>query len=344
MTRIAASHEQQKGFVRSARILLFALVACVALGVFAVAPAYGESVIHWAGSLTAGGEGRFYADDTRVDTVGTLRLQARTLTFPLRAFFDGRLRLAGPVIGEGAWGGQADVDRLYLRLYLPFADLTLGRQFVNWGVGYAWSPTDVFNPPDPTDPQGIRRGIDAVVAQIPVGPLDHWTVALADARYGVRRRGYASGTDWSVAAVSGGGDTVVGADLKGDLGVGWHAAAAHRIPGALAGEPTTTLLVGADYSWLAGNLFWVGEYLVETSGGDTAQHTFQQITYRLNDFTSINGTLLAPLQGGARWWSASYRSVLSAQSELRLALTLLDGVLVAPMERARLGAEFVFTF
>ena len=132
-------------------------------------------------------------------SLGILRLQARTLTYPWRIFFDGRLQAKGPVNQPRAWETKADVDRLYLRLYLAAVDLTFGRQTVNWGVGYAWSPTDVFNPPDPTDPQGLRRSIDAAVAQVPVGPLDYWTVAVADQRFGVRRRGNMSGTDWSLA-------------------------------------------------------------------------------------------------------------------------------------------------
>ena len=57
---------------------------------------------------------------------------------------------------------------------------------------------------------------------------------------------------------------MIGADLKGDLGVGWHMAVAHRMPGAPPAEPTSTVLLGADYSWLGGSLLWVGEFLIQT--------------------------------------------------------------------------------
>lgn len=337
------------------RLISFALPIFLSIAVgfvlaaFASPPAFGQATtIHWGGTISAGGEAFFYEEETHIDAMGALRLQARTLTYPWRVFFDGRLRATGPMNTDGSWETKSDVDRLYLRLYLPSADITLGRQFVNWGVGYAWSPTDVFNPPDPTDPQGLRKGIDAAVAQIPVGPLDYWTIALAEKRYGVRRRGNISGTDWSVAAISDAGDTVIGADLKGDLGVGWHVAFAHRISDAPSAKSTSTLLLGTDYSWLSGDLFWVGEVLIQPNpiSGETESHTFQQLTYRWDDFTSISGSVLAPLQSGVRWWNASYHTVLSAQSELTVALTLLDGDFGPglPAERARLKAEYAYAF
>lgn len=344
----ADRNQKRRRAVFAVPAFLAAFAVCVAMAASASPTAYGQAMIHWGGSVTAGGEALFYEGDTRVDALGSLRLQARTFTHPWRIFFDGRLRGKGPVDAKGDWDIKADVDRLYLRLYLASADLTLGRQFVNWGVGYAWSPTDVFNPPDPTDPQGLRRGIDAVVAQVPVGPLGYWTVAVADQRFGVRRRGNMSGTDWSVVAISDAGDTVIGADFKGDLGVGWHMAVAHRMPGAPTAEPTSTVLLGADYSWLGGSLLWVGEFLIQTKPNfeGSGSHTFQQLTYRVDEFTSVSGSLLAPLQGGVRWWNAAYQTILSAQSQLRVALTFLDGDTgpLLPLERARLSAEYTYAF
>jgi hypothetical protein len=37
-------------------------------------------------------------------------------------------------------------DRVYAKLYLPLANLTIGKQRIAWGTGYIWNPTDVFNP------------------------------------------------------------------------------------------------------------------------------------------------------------------------------------------------------
>lgn len=346
------------------------LAACMLVALVAALPVYGQPMIHWGGSITGGGEASFYEDHTRVDVSGNLRLHARTLTHPWRVFFDGGLRTAGRLDGDTPWEVKTDVHRLYVRFYLPSVDLTFGRQSVNWGVGYAWSPVDVFNPPDPTDPQGLRRGIDAAVAQVPVGPLDFWTLALADGKYGVRRRGNLSGTDWSLAFVSDTGDMILGADLKGDLGVGWHAAVAYRLPGdsvehgaagpgqgrpgaSGSGRPPAgsivTLLMGADYSWLEGKIFWVGELLVESDrnpGGGLESHTFQQIIYRLDEFSSISGSLLTPLGVGGRLWNISYQTFLSAQSDFRVTLTVFDGIQLPtlPRDRIRLSAQYSLAF
>ncbi len=37
-------------------------------------------------------------------------------------------------------------DRVYLKLYSNFANLTAGKQRIAWGAGTIWNPTDVFNP------------------------------------------------------------------------------------------------------------------------------------------------------------------------------------------------------
>jgi len=227
--------------------------------------------------------------------------------------------------------------------------VTLGRQFVNWGVGYAWSPTDVFNPPDPTDPQGMRQGIDAVVLQVPVGPLDNWTLAAAGGRVGLRRRGNTGGTDWALTAVADAGDTVIGAEAKGDFGLGWHAALAHRMSGDGTAGHATDLLIGADYSWLYGDLVWTGEVLLTShaSGvGGMDAHTFQQFTYRIDDFSSISGSLLASLHAGTRWWNIAYQTVLSARSQLQVVLSLVTGAYGpgVPGESSRVRVRYGYAF
>ena len=157
-----------------------------------------------------------------------VRLQGRTLTYPWRGFFDGRVMGMGPL--DGKWSSDSRLDRLYLRLYLPAADVTIGKQAVNWGSGYVWSPTDLFSPPDPDELGGVRKGVTAAVVQLPVGPLDYWSVAVADEKLGVRRRGNVSGVDWSLLTVRDHGDIVIGGDLKGGRGIGWRLAGTYRLP------------------------------------------------------------------------------------------------------------------
>lgn len=299
--------------------------------------------------LTWGGEWKetaiftIYDESVEGRAQSQLQLGGRTLTYPLRAFFSGRLLAEGPIgdsrpLGsDGSWRLKSSVDRLYLRLYLPYVDVSVGKQIVNWGVGYAWDPTDVFNPPDPTDPTGERPGILSAVVQIPVGPLDHWSLAAAERKFGLRRRGNAAGTDWAVVALSDRGDTVVGTEFKGDLGVGWHFAAAYRLPqegseSALAGA-SWQAVAGADYSWFDGRLLWLGEYYVQRDGAHHGvNYTYQQLSYGFDEFSSGSVSLLARLPKGERVWNATVSSVLGDQSELVVGFSILEpGQVAAPV-------------
>ena len=117
---------------------------------------------------------------------------------------------------KGEWEADGDLDRLFARYFTRAGHVDAGKQFVNWGVGHAFSPTDVFNPPDPADPGRMRPGITALVWEHSVGPLDYWSLVAAEGKYGVRRRGHGGGFDWSALAVYDEGDAVVGFDLDGD--------------------------------------------------------------------------------------------------------------------------------
>lgn len=308
-------------------LLVMTVLVMVLLRTF---PAYAlapEDIV-WGGRWMVKTEARF-AEGRRMtlDASASVRIQARTATYPWRAFLDGRVGLEGPVIGPGRWGSDSELHRLYVRRYFPQGQLSLGKQFVNWGVGYAFAPTDVFNPPDPADPSAIRPGIVAATVQWSVGPLDYWHVAVAEKKYGIRRRGNVKGTDWSLLAVSDDGQTILGADFDGDLGIGWHAAAAYRLP-KRGGDGLWHALVGADYSWLEGRLIWLGEYAFQTpassrSAAPSSRQLFQQLTYRPDEFTSLFASVLyTHLPEGRPTWNVGADIVLDPETTLRIVATL----------------------
>jgi len=76
------------------------------------------------------------------------------------------------------------LDNAYLKLSFKFADLTLGKQQISLGTGYAWNPTDVFNIKDLLDPTYEQPGHNAIRFDIPLGhrynlvvlytPEDEW--------------------------------------------------------------------------------------------------------------------------------------------------------------------------
>ena len=65
---------------------------------------------------------------------------------------------------------QLGVDRLNVSLYLPFADVVIGRQAISFGKAFLWNPLDVFRPFDPTSfDRDYKTGVDALTMEFPVG-------------------------------------------------------------------------------------------------------------------------------------------------------------------------------
>ncbi len=61
------------------------------------------------------------------------------------------------------------LDNAFVRFSFHDADLTVGRQQISLGTGYAWNPTDVFNQKNLIDPTYEQPGHNAVRLDIPLG-------------------------------------------------------------------------------------------------------------------------------------------------------------------------------
>ena len=61
------------------------------------------------------------------------------------------------------------LDNAYLDFHHDRFDLTLGRQQIPSGVGYAWNPTDLFNTKDMMDPTYEDTGVPATRIDVPFG-------------------------------------------------------------------------------------------------------------------------------------------------------------------------------
>lgn len=76
------------------------------------------------------------------------------------------------------------LDNAYLKLTFKYADVTIGKQQLSMGTGYAWNPTDVFNKKDITDPTYEQPGHNALRFDVLLGsgyrittiyaPTDDW--------------------------------------------------------------------------------------------------------------------------------------------------------------------------
>ncbi len=60
------------------------------------------------------------------------------------------------------------LNNMYLKLSLGLLDLTLGRQQISPGVGYAWNPTDIFNTKTLMDPSYEQPGVSAIRMELPL--------------------------------------------------------------------------------------------------------------------------------------------------------------------------------
>ncbi len=61
------------------------------------------------------------------------------------------------------------LDNAYLKLTFKYVDVTLGKQQLSMGTGYAWNPTDVFNQKDMIDPTYEQPGHNAIRLDVPLG-------------------------------------------------------------------------------------------------------------------------------------------------------------------------------
>lgn len=145
------------------------------------------------------------------------------------------------------------VDRLFVDAYLPWADVRAGRQAINWGSAFLVNPTDPFPEVLLLDPWRPRAGVNALRATIPageqlemqavVGSNDDFTAMRAAARASLT----VDVTDFSLIGAwrQETGDGIIGADIRGTLGVGfWLEAALH-----LDRDPFEEIAVGIDYSF-----------------------------------------------------------------------------------------------
>jgi hypothetical protein len=180
--------------------------------------------------------------------------------------------LGGTLVQSDTVRLEQDLDRLAVKLALPFGDLTLGRQVLSWGTGRVWNPTDVLSPFPPTAiDREVRRGFDAVRLAVALGEVTQLDLlylpqpVLGDQGAVARLQTNLLGWDGSVSLGKYVRDFVVGADLVGDIGpLAVHAEGAYTfewLEGGALGEhffrgvagldfkPYETVVVTAEYSF-----------------------------------------------------------------------------------------------
>lgn len=235
-------------------------------------------------------------------------------------------------------GDVLALERLFLDVRLPAVDLRVGRQAVNWGSALVLNPTDVFAETIVAEPWRERAGVDAVRATVPlgeaaqivaVGGVQDLLAEERDWRAGLRGGASLSRADLSGVAYLDEDRWFVGADLKGDLRVGWWVEGGLTTERA-SDERSVAVSAGLDYSfpvlqvlYVAAQLSYDGAGLPPDeldpsaaftsglSGGDDCASALTAssglggqlygvgaLSWRLNDTFSVAGTTLWNLQDG----------------------------------------------
>jgi hypothetical protein len=230
------------------------------------------------------------------------------------------------------------LDNAFLKYAFSKFDLTVGKQQISPGTGYAWNPTDMFNTKDVLDPTYENPGHNAVTAEVPLGPRGTATLLYSpdedweDSGKFVRVKLPAGHFDVSLSA----GErtvrltdfehystlierrTMVGGDFSGELlGLGcWGEFAQNDMSRS---ADYFEGLLGADYTFESG-LYVLGELYVNERGkldhedytlndwlrfltAQTRTVTRTQLylysSYPATDLLSVGGSILTSLSDGS---------------------------------------------
>lgn len=165
------------------------------------------------------------------------------------------------------------VERLFADVYLPWADLRLGRQAVQWGSATMLNPTDPFPEVLLLEPWRPRAGVNALRVTAPVGEShqvqgvvganDDFTAARVAGRatFGVGLADLSVVGAWRQES----DDGLVGVDVRGTAGVGYWVEAALHVD--IDGEVFEEVAAGIDYSFpVLENLVLALQYYRNGSG------------------------------------------------------------------------------
>lgn len=192
------------------------------------------------------------------------------------------------------------VDNAYMRLSFSRLDVTVGKQPLSLGTGYAWNPTDIFNVKDPLDPTYEQTGITALRWSVPIrdrfhlegilAPDSTWEMSdkLLLAKLGLGRFDFTlQYADYGDVFPAWRYDTgqfepvghyqTVGGSVVGQLfGLGVWGEGVHSLDGSA--EEFDEWLIGADYTLNSGTYF-LAEYYHNGLGAEKNSVDFWDYAY-----------------------------------------------------------------
>jgi hypothetical protein len=222
----------------------------------------------------------------------------------------------------------ADIRKLYASLYLPLADISVGRQIISFGQGMVFSPIDVFSTVNILDLSLRRSGSDVARVRVPFGDLSgidaiaKSTSQKDGAAAAIKAYSHAGCFDFSGIGIYQGAqnEAITGVTFKGDLVAGvygelvehWHE----------GGDRFFVGMLGTDYS-IENQWFFTAEYmfneraqinqipaqlsLLETSIPLTHHHYgFVNARYKINDIMNVSASAIADITAQSGIFTAQY--------------------------------------
>lgn len=174
------------------------------------------------------------------------------------------------------------VERLAVDVYLPFMDVRVGRQALNWGSSFLVNPTSPFPEILLVEPWKQRRGVNAARFTLPFRDLHQLQLVIGtdddfrNVRAAARGTVNLLGVDVSLVGAwrQEANDGIFGLDVRGTLGVGyWFEGAVH----VREGQRYEELVVGIDYSFpVLEQLVLTGQYY-RNGGGSTGSSSLDAL-------------------------------------------------------------------
>lgn len=221
-----------------------------------------------------------------------------------------------------------DIRKLYGALYLPYADVSAGRQIISFGEGVVFSPIDVFSSVNILDLSLRRRGSDVARVRVPITDLSGLDAIVkvssrADGVAGaVKAYGHAGSFDIAGVGIYQGGtrEYITGLEFKGDLVAGVYGELVEHWQ--YGGNRSFIGMLGSDYS-IGDDWYFTAEYLYnerpQAPSGPaqfsvlqtnvTLSHNhygFGMARYKINDLMNISASAIADITSKSGIYTGQY--------------------------------------
>lgn len=212
-----------------------------------------------------------------------------------------------------------DVRKLYASLFLPFADVSIGRQIISFGRGMVFSPIDVFSTVNILDLTFRRSGSDVARVRVPFNDLSgvdaiaKLTAKTKGAAAAIKGYTHLAGFDLTGIGMYRGAqhEAITGITFKSDIVAGVYGELVEHW--GQGGKRSFIGMLGSDYS-IEDTWLFTAEYLYseKPETNDTVpqlsllqttipllhhHYGFLMTRYKINDLMNVSASAIEDISG-----------------------------------------------